>query len=85
MPIYLSASDRGGYLRTIAGLPREYRAGARVTYSCLGYILMGLAIERAAGASLDELARREIFDPLGLKDTRFRPPLSCKRRIAPRF
>jgi CubicO group peptidase (beta-lactamase class C family) len=82
IPIYLSASDRGGYLRTIAALPREYRAGARVTYSCLGYILMGLAIERVTGAPLDELARREIFDPLGLRDTRFLPPGAWKQRIA---
>ncbi len=82
IPIYLSASDRDGYLRTIAGLPREYRPGARVTYSCLGYILVGLALERAGGAPLDELARREIFHPLGLKETRFNPPHSRRRLIA---
>ena len=82
IPIYLSASDRAGYLRTLAALPREYRPKARVTYSCLGYILVGLALERAGGAPLDELARREIFDPLGLKETRFNPPASLRPRIA---
>jgi len=82
LPLYLRASDRGDYLREISGLPAEYRPGSRVVYSCLGYILLTLVVERVAEAPLDVLARREIFSPLDLTDTLFRPPLSLRRRIA---
>jgi serine-type D-Ala-D-Ala carboxypeptidase len=82
LPMYLKASDREGYLREIAALPHEYAPGSRVVYSCLGYILLTLVLERRGGARLDELARKEIFTPLRLADTGFLPPPSLRRRIA---
>ncbi|MCI0659043.1 MAG: beta-lactamase family protein, partial [Acidobacteria bacterium] len=44
LPLYLKVSDRSGYLREILSLAPEYRPGTRVTYSCLGYILMTLVL-----------------------------------------
>ena len=82
LPLYLKASDRAGYLKEIAGLPAEYRGGSRVVYSCLGYILLTSVLERAGGAPLDVLATREIFAPLGLRETFFRPASSLRSRIA---
>ena len=82
LPLYLKVSDRPGYLREISLLTPEYRPGSRVVYSCLGYILVTLVLERVSELSLDELAGREIFSPLGLQDTFFRPPSSLRRRIA---
>lgn len=82
LPLYLKASDRAGYLTRIASLSPEYRPGSRVTYSCLGYLLLTLVLERRSDTGLDELAAREIFRPLGLTDTLFRPPPSLRGRIA---
>ncbi|HEV8375797.1 MAG TPA: serine hydrolase domain-containing protein [Candidatus Polarisedimenticolia bacterium] len=82
LPIYLTASEREGYLREISHLPAQYAPRTRVVYSCLGYILLTLVLERRGGAPLDELARRELFAPLNLQDTVFRPPASLRRRIA---
>jgi len=82
LPLYLTVSDRPGYLREIASLMPEYRPGARVTYSCLGYILMALVLERVSDLALDELAGREIFLPLGLQQTFFRPAPGLRPRIA---
>ena len=82
LPLYLEASDRAGYLRLIASLAPEYRPASRVTYSCLGYLLLTLVLEREAGLGLDELASRELFKPLGLEDTLFRPPAVLRSRIA---
>jgi CubicO group peptidase (beta-lactamase class C family) len=42
--------------------PLEYTPGERSIYSDLGFILLGDAIERAAGARLDVLFKREIAD-----------------------
>src|SRR4026207_2327583 len=43
----------------------------------------GWATERASGLPLDKLARREVFGPLGMTQTMYRPPASLKRRIVP--
>ena len=40
-------------------------------YSDLGYILAGFALERAAGAPLEDLVNREVSAPLGLDDEVF--------------
>ena len=54
-----------------AAEPLEAPPGARSVYSDLGFILLGTLVERAGGARLDELARREIFAPLGMTRSRF--------------
>jgi len=48
-------------------------AGGPVCYSDLGYMLVGWAIEQCAGERLDALAGREVFGPLGLTSTGYRP------------
>jgi CubicO group peptidase (beta-lactamase class C family) len=50
--------------------------GERVIYSDLGFIALGIAIERAAGASLSALVRRTFSRSLG-----FRPRLSERAAI----
>jgi CubicO group peptidase (beta-lactamase class C family) len=57
--------------------------GRRFFYSDLNFILLGEVVERVTGEPLDELAAREIFAPLGMRDTRFRPPRRYTPRIAP--
>ncbi len=42
----------------------------RWRYSNTGYILLGMALERASGRPLDELLAERIFQPLGMNDTR---------------
>jgi len=57
--------------------------GSRVIYSDLNAILLGEVVRHASGEPLDVFAAREIFEPLGLHETMFRPPASLRRRIAP--
>lgn len=74
-----SASLMGRVLREI---PRV-APGSRVIYSDLNAILLGEVVRHASGEPLDVFAVREIFEPLGLHETMFRPPVSLRRRIAP--
>jgi CubicO group peptidase (beta-lactamase class C family) len=46
--------------------PLEADPGTRAEYSDIGFILLGVAIERLMGAKLDQLAQRELFAPLGI-------------------
>ncbi|HZH80630.1 MAG TPA: serine hydrolase, partial [Gemmatimonadales bacterium] len=57
--------------------------GSRVIYSDLNAILLGEVVQHATGEPLDRFAAREIFAPLGLHETMFRPPARLRARIAP--
>ncbi len=58
-----------------------YPIGARVIYSDIGLILLGLALERVARKSLDEIVFETVTQPLGLESVSF-GPLVCEN-IAP--
>jgi CubicO group peptidase (beta-lactamase class C family) len=47
-----------------------------MVYSDIGFLLLGLVVERVTGAGLDEVAARVVFEPLGMGSTRYRPPAS---------
>ena len=82
-PLYLLTHDeKEGALAAIASGPLEYKTGARVLYSDLGFIVLGFLLQRLTGASLEALARREIIDPLHLGRTLFNPPRSLRPDIA---
>lgn len=66
-----AASRREALFRMAAAAPLAARPGARVLYSDLGYILLGLALERMTGERLDALAERLVFGPLGMTRTCF--------------
>jgi uncharacterized protein YbbC (DUF1343 family)/CubicO group peptidase (beta-lactamase class C family) len=57
--------------------------GARFIYSDTGFILLGEVVRRVSGLPLDEYVARNIFAPLGMRHTRFRPREDSKPRIAP--
>ena len=54
----------------------------RFVYSDMNYIVLGKLVERVSGKPLDEFAEQEIFKPLGMNDTRFKPTEKIDR-IAP--
>jgi len=49
----------------------------------MGYIVLGELVERLAGVPLDEFAQKQIFAPLGMIDTGFRPSGKQRERAAP--
>jgi uncharacterized protein YbbC (DUF1343 family)/CubicO group peptidase (beta-lactamase class C family) len=63
--------------------PLRSPPGTRFVYSDINYIALGEVVHRASGLMLDEFARRNIFEPLGMNATGFRPNARLKNRIAP--
>jgi uncharacterized protein YbbC (DUF1343 family)/CubicO group peptidase (beta-lactamase class C family) len=75
-----------GYDEAIKRLTREPLRNApasRFTYSDIGFITLGEVVARVSGMPLDQFARKNIFEPLRMHDTGFRPGASLKTRIAP--
>src|SRR6266700_4307627 len=63
--------------------PLEYEPGTKEIYSDLGIILMAEIIERLTGKPLDVLARENIFSPLAMANTMYKPAKKIWPTIAP--
>jgi CubicO group peptidase (beta-lactamase class C family) len=57
--------------------------GTRTEYSDIGFIILGAALERLAGESLDRFCQREVFGPLAMIHTTFNPPTDARGQIPP--
>lgn len=62
-------TTREGLLNNIWALDLKYETGATVIYSDIGFILLGLIVEKISGMGLDEFAKTYIFDPLEMYHT----------------
>ncbi len=80
---YLTCKNKRQMLQKIFAEPLESPPGTKEAYSDLGIILLGEIVERLTGKPLDELAKAEIFHPLGMADATFLPPKKLLPRIAP--
>jgi len=61
----------------------RWAPGSRMEYSDLNAMLLGWVVEGVSGLPLDEFAAREVFEPLGMTQTSFRPARGLRPRIAP--
>ena len=57
--------------------------GLSFVYSDINFELLGEIVRRVSGQPLDQFAREQIFEPLGMRDTTFNPAASLTPRIAP--
>jgi uncharacterized protein YbbC (DUF1343 family) len=67
----------------ICDLPVLSKPGERFSYSDVGFIVLGKLVEKVSGKTLDGFATEEVFKPLGMKDTGYKPAAELKPRIAP--
>lgn len=81
--LYLRAVTKDALLREAFSVPLKHDPGTHAEYSDIGFILLGLALERVAEETLDRFCQREIFGPLGMSQTTFNPPAAWKSRIPP--
>ncbi len=63
--------------------PLRSAPGTRFIYSDINYIALGEVVRRVSGLPLEEFARKNIFEPLKMRDTGFRPRAELRGRIAP--
>lgn len=81
-PLYASARSPEEILDVINDLGIAYPPGSRFEYSDVGFITLGIALERIAQQPLDDLARELIFERCGLTSTGYRPPPEPDRYAA---
>jgi len=70
-------------LKELWKIPAESKPDEKFKYSDLNFIALGEIVHAVSGKTLDAFARDNIFVPLGMTDTCFRPSKDLIGRIAP--
>ena len=81
--LFLHSKTREALLRAAFTTPLTAAPGTRAEYSDIGFIILGVALERLADESLDAFCQREVFGPLGMTHTTFNPTRALKDSIPP--
>ena len=81
--LYQDAHARERLLETALAVPLEADPDTRAAYSDIGFIILGAALERIADESLQSFCAREVFGPLGMHHTTYRPPAPLRASIPP--
>src|SRR5262245_15694997 len=73
LPAYREMQTAPASLDKILGMvrdsPLDFEAGEKMSYSNSGYIALGAIIEKVSGASYADFVEKNIFTPLGMKDS----------------
>jgi len=74
-------------MENIWRLAPQSEAGAKFIYSDVNFIVLAELVKRVSGKPIDQFARENIFEPLGMKETGYKPlellGEAVKPRIAP--
>jgi CubicO group peptidase (beta-lactamase class C family) len=77
------AIDRARAVKALLAIEPERPVGRGVVYSCTGYMLLGLILERLSGQTLGGLYRTAMAEPLGLPRARFASGIGADGGPAP--
>jgi serine-type D-Ala-D-Ala carboxypeptidase len=81
--LFLKSRTRAELLQAAFTTPLAANPATRADYSDIGFIILGVALERLADESLDRFCQREIFAPLAMANTTFNPPIELRAQIPP--
>ncbi len=81
--LFLRAHARESLLQAAFATGLTADPGTHAEYSDIGFIILGIALERLADESLDAFCQREIFGPISMTHTTFNPGVTLKDAIPP--
>jgi serine-type D-Ala-D-Ala carboxypeptidase len=81
--LFLKAHTRAALLEAAFTTPLASNPATSAVYSDIGFIILGIVLERLADESLDRFCQREIFAPLAMTNTTFNPPREIRPQIPP--
>jgi CubicO group peptidase (beta-lactamase class C family) len=81
-PLYQSARSADDLRAAVRNLPLKFKPGTDVEYSSQGFMIVGDIIEAVGGGRLDAVLQKTVLEPLGMRETVFRPAAAEVYRIA---
>lgn len=81
IPGFVDGVGEAFYLAEFARTQPEWEPATRVLYSDPSFITLGAVVHRVTGETVDKVAARTVFAPLGMTDTMYQPPRGLRGRI----
>ena len=81
--LFLRAKNRAELAQLAFSTELADDPGTRAEYSDIGFIILGIVLERLADEALDWFCRREVFGPLAMAHTTFNPAKAFRESIPP--
>jgi CubicO group peptidase (beta-lactamase class C family) len=81
--LFETIQRKAALVRSALALPLEAEPGTRVAYSDPGFVILGAALERVAGTTLDVLCRTRVSSPLSALSLQYCPPAELRSTIPP--
>jgi len=72
-----------GALAEVIKIKPEHRPGKVFVYSDINFITLGYLVKLLSGEPIDQYTVEHIYQPLGMKETFYQPPITLRDRIAP--
>ena len=82
-PLYSCCKTKEVALDSLFNLKLQYRTGEKTVYSDLGFIMLGLLVEKIAHQSLDAYVNQILNNEMEMQETTFNPDDSIWPRIIP--
>lgn len=83
VPLFKRARTRANALEVLYTERPNRRPGDLPVYSDLNAMFLGLIVESVSQLPLDRFIAREVFEPLGLNQTTYKPSPALRRRAVP--
>jgi len=81
--LFLRAQTREELLNLAFTTSLAAEPGTQAEYSDIGFIVLGIALQRLADEALDTFCQREVFGPLAMSHTGFNPAKTLRDSIPP--
>jgi CubicO group peptidase (beta-lactamase class C family) len=81
--LFLRTQSRDELLQAAFTTPLSADPGTRAEYSDIGFIILGVALQRLADEPIHVFCQREIFGPLAMPRTAFNPAPELRFQIPP--
>jgi CubicO group peptidase (beta-lactamase class C family) len=70
------------YIPRLGSVPVEFQPGTRWAYSALaGFDILSRLVEIVSGQMIDQFLQERLFDPLGMDDTTYIPPVNNRQLV----
>ena len=70
---WMEITNKEDYLKLILNTDKEVEKHSKAIYSDIGFIILGVLIEKVTGETLDLLANTQIFNKLEMANTMYKP------------
>lgn len=80
--MYSKGQTREQEIDELFAISLANKVGTTHVYSCLGYIMLSVVIEAVTGQRIDDVARKRVFEPLGMANSGYNPEAKQGRKIA---